>query len=342
MTEKLLENYPAFLKKKLDELWLTEKLEQALPILRCFDARKVMLTGNAEGLAAVTSVLDLFQKSDVFWGALLVSQAKFNFGGCKHEAGIGEPNTPLVIIVDLDGKDTDAADSIKMTAEVGGVSLLITVNENAEYAPLADFVLSLGEINNIAEAYSAAVVALVAVAYRIGRVRGQYTEADCRRVRQMILDYASYVANVYGSVEEEAYRFAKEVYNKTALDCIGDGPAEAVMEFSAFLMTRYGGYRCAQNDSEEWGGRLGLPVIGAASKASPSYSRFVEALSSDRCLERPCMIVTDGEEEDFCEGSKLCRMPGLPEEFDFLCALFFHLPIVTAYEYITELRGRGD
>ena len=30
MAGKLLENYPAFLAKKLDELWLTEKLEKAL------------------------------------------------------------------------------------------------------------------------------------------------------------------------------------------------------------------------------------------------------------------------------------------------------------------------
>ena len=338
MVEKLLENYPAFLEKKLDELWLTEKLEAALPVLRCFDARKVILTGNSEGMAAVTSVLGLFQESDIFWGPLLVSQAKYNYGGCRHEVGIGEPNTPLVIVTDLDGNDEDAADSIRMTSEVGGVSLLVTVNEHAKYASDADYVLSLGEVSNIAEAYSAAVIALTAVAYRIGRARGQYTEADCRRAREMIQDYALSVDSVYGAIDGKVQLFARETYDKETFDCIADGSAKAVMEFSSFLLTRYGGCLCTRNDSDEWCGQMEAPVIAVACKVSPSYDCFREKIMSAQSQKRPWMIITDGGEKDFNEGVKLCQMPALPKGYDFLCALFFHLPVVTACEYIAEFR----
>ncbi len=340
MAEKLLENYPAFVAKKLDELWLTEKLETALPVLRCFDARKIILTGNSEGMAAVTSVLGLFQKSDIFWGPLLVPQAKYNYGGCRHEVGIGEPNTPLVIVVDLDGNDADAAGSIKMTSEVGGISLLITVNDNADYAFHADHVLSLGEVFNAAQAYSAAVIALIAAAYRIGRARGQYTEADCRRVKEMILAYALRTDRVYEAIDGKVQRFVRETYRKEAFDCIGDGSAKAVMEFSSFLLTRYGGYLCTRNDLEKWRGRAEVPVIAAACKASPSYDCIRDSMSAQG-MDQSCIIITDGGEKDFYKGAEICEMPEVPKGFDFLCPLFFHLPVITACEYIAELR-RGD
>lgn len=348
MRDGLIHVYPDFLAQKLDELWLTKRLEAALPVLRCFDARKVLLTGNSEGLAAVTSVVELFQSSDIFSGAKLVSQGKYNCGDCKHELGIGEPNTPLVIIVDLDGNDEDIGDSIKMTLEIGGVPLLITVNEDAEYASLTDYVLSLGTVRNMAEAYSAAVVALVALACRIRRVRGQYTEADCRRVRQAILDYAALVAASYEELDKGARRFAKEIYGKKMLACIGDGSSEAVMEFSAFFMTRHAGFLCAQYDSEEWGRakgwerkRAAIPAVAIAAKASSSYGCFVENTKGLRDLGQPYLLITDGDEEDFGEGVDLLKMPRLPKDCDFLCALFFHLPIVTAYEYVRELRRGG-
>ena len=93
------EGLPALCGELLDRLWMNDALQEALSVGSCFDARKVVLTGSGVGYAAVLAGAPVFsEQCDIFFGAEVMAQADFNYFNNVAAMGIGEPNTPLVVV----------------------------------------------------------------------------------------------------------------------------------------------------------------------------------------------------------------------------------------------------
>lgn len=332
------EGLPALCGELLDRLWMSDALQEALSVGSCFDARKVVLTGSGVGYAAVLAGAPVFsEQCDIFFGAEVMAQADFNYFNNVAAMGIGEPNTPLVVVATEQADDPDAARTLEMVAQAGANSLLLCAAAQSAQAPLARSALCLGldeaAPDFLPRAYLALTLALVCAGYRIARVRGTVSELELQRVRQALLDYTAAMSGCLEAAQAAAQDFAQRCGQRDRFDYIADAEARAAAHLLGTVGARTLGYQYAVNDSEEWchvnywmEPRFDLCTVMWGLRAQPSFSRTVETMGCVHKLERPYLFLTDAGEDEFLAGTRCCAIPAPPQGRSWMAQLVSFLP----------------
>ncbi|MBC5582394.1 hypothetical protein H8S23_12850 [Anaerofilum sp. BX8] len=349
------EEVPAFCRGLLDRLWMTGALQEALSVGSCFDARKVILTGSGVGYAAVLAGAPVFsEQCDIFFGTEVMAQADFNYFNNVAAMGIGEPNTPLVIVATEQADDPDAARTLEVAAQAGANSLLLCAADQSAQAGLARSALCLGLDGTapdfLPRAYLALTLALVCAGYRIARVRGTVSELGLQRVREALQAYTASVPGCLDAAQAAAQDFARRCGDRDRFDYIADGEARASAHLLGTVGARLLGYQYAVNDSEEWchvnywmEQRFDLCTVMWGLRAQPSFSRTIETMGCVHKLERPYLFVTDADESAFLPGTRCCPVPAPPPGCRWMAQLICFLPALLALgELEQNKRGGGE
>ena len=335
------EQLPELCEGMLDKLWMSEQMAQALSVGSCFDARKIVLTGSGIGYAAALAAAPIFTgHCDIFFGTAVEVQADFNYFNNVAAMGIGEPNTPLVILPTEFEDDPDAAHTLEMARKAGANSLLICAGKHSAQADLACNVICLGLDSSredfLARAYLGLTLALVSAAYRIGRVRGTVSELELNQTRQRIAAYLQKASGQLDAFEGQGKAFAALCKDRDRFDYIADAEAQGPAHFLGTVGARVLGLQYAVNDSEEWchvnywmEDRFDLCTVMWGLKEQPSFSRAIETMGCVHKLERPYLFVTDADPGVFLEGTRCCEIPG-PEE-RWMVSLISYLPALLAF-----------
>ena len=340
----LFNDYEDFCRGCIEELWMKDRLIDSLSMQECFDARKIILSGNGLGHAAAVSAFPVFQANcDIFFGTEIMDQAEFNYFNNVEAMGIGEPRTPLVLLASESEDDKDCEETLKIVNKVGANSLLICAGKNSKQEAIANNVLYLGLDKEdrlyMAKAFLGMVIALCALAYRIGRVRGTVSELDVREVKEEMLSYIASIRDHISEYAEAAEDFAAMCGDNSCFDYIADAEAKGTAEACGVIGARKQGYRFTVNDSEEWchvnywmEDRFNLCTIMLGFKDQPSFSRILETMGCVNKLERPYLFVTDAEPEEFLEGTRCLRIPEPPKGKRWFSTFASFIPAVLAVD----------
>lgn len=252
-----------------------------------------------------------------------------------------------LILADPQGDDPEIEKAIQGAKAQGQHTLLITGERCDAAASKADHCIFLKTCQGYfgAADYLAAQILLLAICCSHQVQMGKISPERFHAIGQEICSYAESLSKKEALMLSCADAFARQIARNWQLDLIADGSIESVSEYLRALYGKEGGFLASVNDSEEWCHvdfwcleRTDIAAICACPKGSPAFSRFVETMSTVHRLERPYLIVTDAEEEEFYPGTRICQMPPLTDENWFLASLFFHIPAVIALDTVKNLR----
>ena len=341
------ENFPQICGDYLEELWMSPALLEALSVSSCFDARKIILTGSGAGYAAALAAEPLFtQWCDIFFGTEVVPQSEFNYFNNVAAMGIGEPNTPLVIVLTEEEDDPDATQSLAVAREAGANALLLCSGEKSAQAPEARSSLCLGVEAGpgyLPRAYLKLTLALLSAGARIARARGSIRPGQLSQLRASIKDYAAGTAALLPAMDEAAKDFARRCAGMDRFDYIADWEGRGAAHFLGTLGARELGQQYTVNDCEEWchvgywmEDRFHLCTVVFGNRCQPSFSRVVETMGCVHKLERPYLFLTDASGEEFLEGTRRCPIPSPPSGSPWMAGLVSWLPVLLALGYLKE------
>lgn len=226
------EGLPALCGELLDRLWMSDALQEALSVGSCFDARKVVLTGQRRGLrrraggraGLFGAMRYLFRRRGDGADGFQLFQQRRGHGHrrCRTRRWWWWPPSRRTT-----GRGPHAGDG-----GAGGGQQPAALRGGAErQAPLARSALCLGldeaAPDFLPRAYLALTLALVCAGYRIARVRGTVSELELQRVRQALLDYTAAMSGCLEAAQAAAQDFAQRCGQRDRFDYIADAEARA-------------------------------------------------------------------------------------------------------------------
>lgn len=328
---------------------VTAQLGEALPIKEIFDAQKIFITGCGDSWLAGIACKAAFEsitKVETY------AMRAIEFSRHLNSKNLGySPNTPMVLVISFSGEATRAVECAMRATQLGANTIAITNNPNSRLAKACRHTVCVGlpdggEYFPGATTYNASMTALLLIALRMGRAKNTISGEDYLDMRQALLDYTKAVQTEVANYEDEALELAQSWQNLKAADFIGDYSDYATAFFgSAKIIETYGGYT-TYDDSEDWchinyflaePEKIGRVVI--ANPDTPSFGRILETLEAVKLLGSPCIVVTDGDKEQFDSSFHVFAMPK-PKYF-WLAPLLQHTPFNLVAGYIAALKGES-
>lgn len=344
-------NYAETANAMISALWMNPVFEEVLPVQRCFDARKIILTGNGVGYAAVIAGVTAFkEKSDVMFGVEVMKQTEFNYFNNVENMGIGEPYTPLVLVFCESADDPDALETIEMAKNCGANGVMVAAYGDA-FGKIEDGVclgVDRNENDHYAKAYLSQLITLVSLGCRVGRVRGPLGERDLQQYKEAMQEYVSSCTPYIEAMDVQARDFAQQCKGMLSYDLIADDDRAGAAHLIGVIAARENGIQYNVSDTEEWChvnywmlDRTGLPVMIWGDATQKSYSRVIETMSCIYKLERPYLFATDADASDFYGETKCCAIPKAPEGKSWVAGLGNFLPMLLALGYL-EIEGTEE
>lgn len=328
-------------------------LRELISMAEIFDARKIILTGCGDSYAAALAMAPVIEKYCDCFGVQVMRAVEFTRFLPKEDIGIGEPNSPLVIVISAGGSTARVVEALEKANKVGAFSILLTNKAESPAAKAARRVYLMhtpslpGNDTPGLRSYFASQVGLIAFASRMGHVRGTLPPTGPEDFRAAILQYVkSYRGEVLERIDDQMFRIARRWKDFERFDFIGDGVEYGSAFFGAAKFLECNGCAVSVDDSEDWchvsfflrdPGTVGTVIM--ADRRSPSYSRVVETANSANLLGRPVLVVTNGGAEDFDRGIEVCTLPDTPEGYGWLMPLMDYVPASLLAGYITVLSG---
>lgn len=332
-----ISNIESYCNRYFSELYMTDKLLNLMPIQHYCDARETILTGCGPCYSAAMAVHQFMnEKTDIFFGCRIVDSNDLAYFSQYSVTGIGEPNTPLVIIIDFTG---DCPETLKIL-ENGKHSqtnyLLICAKTGTPAEQLATHTLNLNipadaELFD-AHAYLASVIALICLTIRTGRIRGTLTAGDCEKLERALPSYFSSLGQ-YSKTLILPESLLNHAANAVNWDCIADHTAFAPANFISYLATKKLGSMCTISDSEEWTHANfyltnfnNIFTLCYAPKNSKSIQCICETIGSVSALRNFCVVITDSNSLDIPSNVVTLQVPVPPEDCDYLFAIAAIIP----------------
>ena len=320
-----------------------------LPVKEIWDAQKIFITGCGDSWLAGIAAKPAFES---------VTKIETNapraidFSRALSNKNLGySPNTPLVILISYSGTAARVIECAKRASKYGANTVAITNNPNSPLAENCRYCIHVGlpeggEYQPGLITYNASMIALFAIALRIGRIRNKITPLEYEDMKKELLNHVSEVQGRINEYDERAFEIAEKWKDLKAEDFIGDYADYATAYFgSAKVIESFGGYT-TYDDSEDWchinffladPEKIGRVVI--TNKTAPSYGRMLETIAAVKILKSPCMIVTDADKSEFPEGMEVFTMPA-PKYF-WMSPLTEHIPFDFVAGYIAALKGEA-
>lgn len=332
-----ISNLESHCNRYFSDLYMTDKLMEFMSIQMYCDARETILTGCGPCYHAAMAVKQFTnEKTDIFFGCRITDANDLAYFSQYSATGIGEPNTPLVIIIDFTGEQPETLKILENGKNSQTNFLLICAKKNSQAEQLATHTLCLDIPDNTepfdAHAYLASVIALICLTIRTGRVRGTVTAGECEKLRTSIPEYFTALGQYARTADlpEVLLKQASQAHN---WDCIADNTASAPAGFVKYLATKELGRMCSLTDSEEWShvnffltSFQDIFTLAYAPKNSKSFGRTLETARSAGSLRNICTVVTDAETLNSSANLIALQFPTPPAECDCLFAIAAIIP----------------
>jgi glucosamine--fructose-6-phosphate aminotransferase (isomerizing) len=318
-----------------------------LPVKEIWDAQKIFITGCGDSWLAGIAAKPAFES---------VTKIETNapraidFSRALSNKNLGySPNTPLVILISYSGTAARVIECAKRASKYGANTIAITNNPNSPLAENCRYCIHVGlpengEYQPGLTTYNASMIALFAIALRIGRIRNKITPLEYEDMKKELLSFVSEAQKKVSEYEERAFETALKWKNLKAEDFIGDYGDYATAFFgSAKVIETFGGYT-TYDDSEDWchinyfladPEKIGRVVIN--NESSPSYDRMLETINAVKILKSPCMIVSDAGKEAFPETMEVFTT--VKPKYFWMNPLIQHIPFDFVAGYIAALKG---
>lgn len=332
--------------KEMDESLSFRKIRDCLSLKEILDAREVIITGCGDSWMAGIAMKPVFEQVA---GVKVTPMRNIEFTRYyPAEKLSSNPNSPLVIGVSISGTVSRAIEAIQRAAHYGANTLAITNNTESPLAMSANRVLALdmpyiqGSPGILS--YIASTMALLQIAIRIGRVRGNFNPAEEDAYRKAVLDHCLSYADVMEQVDDQMWRLAQTWKDFKAYDFVGDYADWATAFFgSAKIVECFGGLTTC-DDSEDWchinyflrdPEQIGTLVI--ANSESGSFNRIQETVKAMKRIGRPVLVVTDADKSEFVDGVEVCTLP--KAKYSWIKPLMQHLPMDIMAGYMMAFKG---
>lgn len=281
------------------------KLKKLLSVRDCFDARKLILTGSGIGYAAARSLYGLFaNRNDIMFGVELMTQSNFNYYAEPGKLGAGEPNTPLVLFFAERPEGRVYEVGLQTARRLGADMIVISAGADSGEEKFWGLGLEYAEPGYAPSAYLAMLCAGLGLALRLMNVRGCCSEHEARRIKDSLNNYFENVQDCMPDIRCSAETFAEECRGKHLFEYIADWDRGGCAEFLGILGARLLGAQYDLSDSETWCHidvweleRQEICTVLISDTAQPSFSRVVETANTVRLLQRPCLLISDGNRD---------------------------------------------
>ncbi len=318
-----------------------------LPVKELWDAQKIFISGCGDSWLAGIAATPAFES---------VTRIETNpiraieFSRILSSKNLGySPNTPLVILISFSGSGSRVVECAQRAVKYGANTIAVTNDPDSQLGKVCRYCIDLGlpkdgEYQPGLITYDASMLTLFLIALRIGRVRNKISPLDYEDMHKELLSFIDGSSAENEDTAERCFAIAQKWKDLKAEDFIGDYADHATAYFgSAKVIETFGGYT-TYDDSEDWSHinfflsepeKIGRVVI--ANSSTPSYGRVLETIRAIGMLKSPCVVVTDGQREDFPEGMEVFTLPR-PKYF-WMNPLMQHIPLDMIAGYIAELKG---
>lgn len=334
---EFISNLEAYCNKYFSDLYMTDKLLNLMSTQMYCDAREIILTGCGPSYSAAIAVKQfMVERTDIFFSAKLVDSNELAYFTQYSVTGIGEPNTPLVIIIDFNGNQPETLEILKNGQNSQTNFLLICARKGSPAESLATHTLCLDIPSDAApfeaHAYLASVIALICLTIRTGRVRGTISSGDCLLLQKKIPEYFAALDKAAKNIMVPD-SLVHHIANAKNWDFIADNMAQGPAGLIKYLAAKELGAACTLTDSEEWAHInifltefSNIFTIAYAPKNSRSFDRVMETVNSVYNLRDLCAVITDTAEKEYCDGSVPLLLPSPPAECDCLFTIAGMIP----------------
>ncbi len=329
-----------------------EKLQSVLSIAEIFDARKIILTGCGDSFAAAAVMAPVLQRYCDVFTCKAMDPMEFTRFTPKEDIGIGEPNSPLVLVVSAGGSTARICEALQKAEHVGALPVLVTNKADSKAASVAKRVYfqDTPPMENDfpgLRSYFASLIGLASIALRMGHVRGVLPPTAEQEWKAAISGYVHSYEQMLEQIDDQMFELAKTWNSFERFDFIGDGPELYSALFGLEKFYECTGVSAVYDDSENWchinyfirdPETVGTVIM--ADKNSPSFGRTVETIASAHRIGRPVLVVTNADKSAFIDGVTVCTLPETPKGFEWLMPFMDYVPATLLASYCCTLAGR--
>lgn len=333
---------------QVDHCFDRELLKALIPDGADFTGRNVIMTGAGDSWAAAGAMRPMMSRYLDLDRCFAPDPMEFCRVMTAEDMGCGEKNKPLLIAITVGGGTARVTEAIEKGYATGCDVIVLTNKPESRAGKACKKVFPLAlpptpdrDIPGL-RSYFACLIALAALAYRIGVVRGMQTDADIEIWKKNIKAYVkSYDME---AMDNQLFELANSWKTFEKFDFIGDDAGFFSALFGIEKFYEMCGALSDFDDSENWNhinGLLAEPEkVGTVlniDKRSNSYNRINGTANFANLIGRPVLVVTDGDASVYNEGVTVCSIPSGPEGFEWMMALMDWTPASLLAGYVSRL-----
>ena len=332
---------------------LEPKARRVLSFEEIFNVQRIVLTGCGDSYAACMAMKYAFEMlTDI--PTEVVSTIELSRFYHEKQMGVDSRN-PLVIAVSNSGTGARIQEAVQRARLHGCYVLGITGIEDSPLGLNSDKILKLN-IPSFASApgtrsYEVSLIALYLLAIRFGEVRGKYTMDQAMDYRYDIKNQGKLLAEMLPEMDVQCFEIAKQWKDFPCYDFVGSGFDYATAWFGQAKILEATGKFAMHINSEEWfhlnffaRDSKNMGTIVVANTLNPAHSRNQELVHYANVLERPLVVITDGNKSDFDnEEATYIKVPSPKYPMAMPLTQFAPICLISAYisALIGEKYGRG-
>jgi glucosamine 6-phosphate synthetase-like amidotransferase/phosphosugar isomerase protein len=329
---------------------LEPKIRKTMTTPQIFSFQRIIITGSGDSYAAGLAMKSTFEKLTRLPVEIVstIDLARF-----LETSQLGfAPNNPLVLAVSNSGDGARIGEAAQRALKHGSFVLGITGKPRSVLGKNSSAVIQL-DIPSFPSSpgirsYIVSLMTLLLVAIRIGEVRGRYTMDHAMALRKDIVDQAVAFEKELPTIDKKMNELAEQWKDIEAWDFVGAGSDYATAWYGQAKVLEATGQYAMHINSEEWlhlnfflrkTHSIGTVVV--ASTTNAALSRTKEMLGYARILQRPLLVVTDANWEDF-DFSGFHVVHFVPSAFVDSISLTQSTPISLLVGYMMALIGEVD
>lgn len=340
-----VESLPEMIESQYEDL--EPKSRIVLSFQEIFNIQRIVLTGCGDSFAAAMATKHAFEMLTGI-PTEVVTAIELSRFYCKEHMGIDCRN-PLVIAVSNSGTGARVGEAVQRAKKHGCFVLGITGNEESVLGKNSDKILKLN-IPSFEDApgtrsYMVSVMSLLLLAVRFGEVRMRYTMDQAMDYREDIKNQGELLRELLPEMKEKCESVAEEWKDFPCYDFVGSGFDYATAWFGQAKILEATGKFTMHINTEEWfhlnffarnAKEMGTVVV--ANTTSPGHSRAQEMVKYANVLNRPLVVITDGDASDF-NGEKAVYIKVPAPKYPIIMPLTHFAPVCLIAAYISEIIG---
>jgi len=342
---------PELIKQQYEDL--EPKIRKVLTTPEIFSIQKIVLVGCGDSYAAALATKHTFEKLTELPVEIVTALELSRFYP-ERQLGFA-PLNPLVVAVSNSGEGARVGEAVQRAVKHNAFVLGVTGNPNSLLGRHSSKIVPL-QIPSFVSApgirsYVVSLITLVLLAIRIAEVRGKITMDRANVLRQDIVSQAEKLELMLPQIDSQLNLLAKSWDKLEAWDFVGAGSDYASAWYGHAKIFEATGQYAMHINSEEWlhlnffmRNTTKIATVVFADLKSPGISRTKEMIGYAQLLERPLLVVSNGEASDFpVPATSHIQYPSTDFEESISIAQIVPIALLAGYVMVSlgEVDGRG-